>query len=104
MSLSSSQLDAFTAVAQGLSFTKAALKLHVTQSALSQRILNLEDELETTLFIREKSGLSLTEVGLELLRHCQTRSTLEDDFLSSIKSKTNNLSGTLRIAGFSSVM
>ena len=104
MSLSSSQLDAFIAVAQELSFTKAALKLHVTQSALSQRILNLEDELETTLFIREKSGLNLTEIGLELLRHCQTRSLLEDNFLSTIKSKTNSLSGTLRIAGFSSVM
>ena len=38
MSLSSSQLDAFAEVARGGSFSKAAQFLHITQSALSQRI------------------------------------------------------------------
>jgi DNA-binding transcriptional LysR family regulator len=103
-SISSLHLDAFFAVAQTRNFSKAAEKLHVTQSALSQRILNLESELEATLFIRDRSGVQLTEPGEELLRYCQSRSALEQEFLSTLKSKTGLLGGEVRIGGFSSIM
>ncbi len=103
VSLSSNQLEAFYAVAQTASFTRAAEKLNVTQSALSQRILNLEDELGTTLFIRDRAGLRLTEVAENLLRFCRTKNDLESDFLSGLKLK-DQISGIIRIAGFSSVM
>ena len=105
MSLQSNQLDAFMAVAELLNFTKAADKLHITQSALSQRILNLESELQTTLFIRDRSGLKLTEQSFDLIRYCQSRMTLEDEFINSLKSKNSkDLAGVLKIGGFSSVM
>lgn len=105
MALSSAQLEAFIAVAQTLSFTQAAERLYITQSALSQRVLNLEKELETTLFIRDRSGLKLTEVGSKLVRYCQLKNSLEDDFLAGLKSKDSiELAGVLRIGGFSSVM
>lgn len=105
MSLQSNQLDAFMAVAELLNFTKAADKLHITQSALSQRILNLESELQTTLFIRDRSGLKLTEQAFDLIRYCQSRMTLEDEFINSLKSKNSkDLAGVLKIGGFSSVM
>ncbi|MCO4756243.1 MAG: LysR family transcriptional regulator, partial [Bacteriovoracaceae bacterium] len=45
MSLSSLYLDAFYAVVQNGSFTNASKALAITQSALSQRVLNLENEL-----------------------------------------------------------
>lgn len=105
MSLPSLQLDAFYTVSQVLNFSKAAQNLHITQSALSQRVLNLESELGTTLFIREPSGLILTEAGHKLLRYCQTRNILEEEYFSSLKSKNKSeLAGIIRIAGFSSIM
>ena len=105
MSLSSNYLDAFYACAQVGHFTRAAERLHITQSALSQRIKNLADELETSLFIRDRSGLRLTDAGEALLRYCQTKSSIEDEVVEEIKGAHSAVvSGTLRIGGFSSVM
>ena len=104
-SLSSIHLDAFFAVAQTRNFSKAAEKLHITQSALSQRVLNLEGELEATLFIRDRAGVQVTELGHELLPYSQTKGAQESEFLSSLQSKdTAELVGEVRIGGFSSVM
>jgi len=102
MGISSLQLDAFLAVAQTLNFTKAAEQLFITQSALSQRVMNLEKDLETTLFIRDKAGLRLTEKAHDLVRYCRCKNSLEEEFISGLKS--SELAGTVRIGGFSSVM
>ncbi len=105
MNLSSSHLEAFFAVSQTLNFTKAAEKLHITQSALSQRILNLERELELTLFIRDRSGLRLTEAATKLARYCQQKNNLEIEVLASLKpDDPKGVSGVIRIGGFSSIM
>lgn len=105
MSLSSNYLDAFLEVAKTRNFSKAAAALHITQSALSQRVMNLEEELETTLFVRDRSGVTLTDTGGRLLRYCQTRSLLEDEVLADMKSKErNSLAGMVRIAGYSSIV
>lgn len=104
MALSSNQLEAFHCLAQTNHFTRASERLHITQSALSQRIGNLECELATTLFIRDRAGARLTQAGLELLRYCQVKDSLETEFLAKLKSKLPNmLAGNLRIGGFSSV-
>ena len=104
MFISSSQLDAFFAVAQALHFSKAAEKLHITQSALSQRILALEKELGLTLFIRERSGVQLTEGAYRLLQYCQSRNALEEELLSEFETSAgSSFAGTIRLAGFSSV-
>lgn len=104
MALSSSQLEAFYTLSQALNFTKAAAKLNITQSALSQRVSNLESELGTTLFIRDRSGIKLTETAQDLLRFCQMKNALEEQFLGQIKSNNpKDLSGVLRIGGFSSI-
>jgi DNA-binding transcriptional LysR family regulator len=105
MSLSSLSLDAFFACAQAGSFTKAAEKLHITQSALSQRIANLEEELGTSLFIRERTGIKLTEQGSEILRYCQAKEALELQVTHNIaRGHSKLISGHIRIGGFSSVM
>lgn len=104
-SLNSNYLDAFYTTCQAKSFTKAAQILNITQSALSQRVKNLEDQLETTLLIRDRSGLQLTEQGEGLLRYCQTKTQLEAQFIKSIQNKgQSTLAGVIRIGGFSSVM
>lgn len=104
MSLNSSYLDAFFACAQLKSFTRAAARLHITQSALSQRIKNLEEDLSATLIIRERAGLRLTEKGEEILRYCQTKEDLEAEAVSRIRdSGSGALGGSVRIGTFSSV-
>lgn len=105
MSLSSLQLDAFAEVARHGNFSEAASRLAITQSALSQRILNLESEIGANLFIREPAGARLTETGERLLRYCQAREALETEFIESFKSKDpKQLAGLVRIGGFSTVI
>jgi len=57
----------FTAL--NLSFTKAAEQLYVTQSSVSQSIKQLEQKLDTKLFIRHKKKIALTEEGNILFLH-----------------------------------
>ena len=104
MLISSLYLKAFYQLAQDQNFTKAASHLAITQSAFSHRILNLEKDLETTLFIREKGNIQLTEAGAKLLRYCEKMYKLEEEVLDSIyDSHLTDLAGTIRVGGFSSV-
>jgi DNA-binding transcriptional LysR family regulator len=80
MALQSHHLEAFVMISRVQNFSKAAELLHVTQSALSHRIAGLEDELGAPLFIREKKGIRLTELGEEFLRYVQMKNALEDQF------------------------
>ena len=57
----------FDALAEALNFTRAAQRLHVTQSTLSHQIRQLEDELGYPLFDRTTKKVAMTEAG-ELLR------------------------------------
>lgn len=105
MSLPSLYLDAFLAVAQTQGFSSGADTLNITQSALSQRIKNLEDFLGLTLFIRTPQGAQLTEQGERLLRYCQTRDSLETELIQELNgTQTSKISGTIRLACYSSVL
>lgn len=66
--LSLTGLRGFAAAARHLSFTQAALELHLTQSALSRQIQSLEAELGLPLFIRSTRRMSLTPAGEALFR------------------------------------
>lgn len=57
------QLIYFAEVAKTCSVSAAAQNLFVSQPAISMSLKNLEKELETTLFVRTKSGVVLTEAG-----------------------------------------
>jgi DNA-binding transcriptional LysR family regulator len=61
------QLRAFVAVARHLSFTRAAQALHLSQSAVSLLVRDLEQQLDTALFERGRR-LVLTELGADFLR------------------------------------
>jgi DNA-binding transcriptional LysR family regulator len=53
----------FAAVAKHLSFSKAALELHISQPPLSRQIQALESELGTPLFLRRPKRIELTKAG-----------------------------------------
>ena len=65
------QLRYFAMVAQELSFTRAAQKLHISQPPLSFQINNLEVELGAILFHRTSRSVELSEAGKALLPHAR---------------------------------
>ena len=92
------------AVAKMGSFSKAAEQIHITQSALSQRVKALEEDLCLTLFLRTPTGISLTEPGERLLRYCQCRDSMEEELLRDMSlSQVATYSGVVRVASYSSV-
>ncbi len=56
-------LREYVALVDAMSYTEAAKRLFITQSALSKHMAALETELNATLIIRDSSGLRLTEIG-----------------------------------------
>jgi DNA-binding transcriptional LysR family regulator len=67
--LNLSRLRAFVAVAEDLSFTRAAARLHIAQQALSATILRLERDLGVRLFERSTRSVGLTAAGRAMLDH-----------------------------------
>ena len=65
------QLRFAVAVAEAGNFTRAAERCHVTQPALSQQILNLEDELGQKLFHRLGRKAVLTEAGVAFIERAR---------------------------------
>jgi len=61
------RLHYFVAVAESLSFIRAAAAVHMTQPALSRQIAALEQSLGTKLFERSRQGTELTAAGREIL-------------------------------------
>ncbi len=70
-SLSVEQLRSFQATARHLSFSKAAVDLHLTQPCISKHIRSLEQILDVSLFHRSGRKVELTEAGETFLRHVQ---------------------------------
>jgi len=106
MNIPSHELQAFRTTAQVLSFSAAAERIHITQSALSQRIQSLERRLGVTLFVRDRKATKLTEAGIRLLRYCQAKDHLESELIGDLIEAPagGKLGGHLRIAAFSSVL
>jgi len=65
------QITAFLAVAELQSFSLAAERLHITQPAVSKRIRQLEETMQTTLFDRIGKKSILTPNGLALIPHAE---------------------------------
>ncbi len=87
----------FIALAGSLNFTRAAERLHVTQSTLSHQIKQLEDEVGTPLFERVGKRVALSEAGDEFLHHA-TKALREIDLgLGALRRSGSDVAGELRI-------
>lgn len=91
-------LSAFVAVAEHGSFSLAADHLYLTQSAISKRIAQLEDQLGNRLFDRIGRNISLTEAGNALLPRANKILLELDDARRAIGNLSGDISGTLSVA------
>ena len=85
MALNYELYKVFYQVALNLSFSKAAENLFISQSAVSQNIKNLEEELQIKLFIRSTKNVQLTEAGKTLFEHIEAAFNLIENGEKSIK-------------------
>jgi len=90
-------LRAFIAVADELSVTKAAERLHISQPPLSRQIHQLEDELGVCLFVRHRHGVTLTEPGRRLLEKARFLDAAAADFFEAAGQMTRDDSQIVRI-------
>ena len=91
------QLVAFIAVARERSFTAAAAKLNVSQSALSHTIRELEERLGVRLLTRTTRSVSPTEAGERLLRNIGPRLDEIEGEVTAVQEFRDKPSGTIRI-------
>jgi DNA-binding transcriptional LysR family regulator len=91
------QLVAFIAVARERSFTVAAAKLNVSQSALSHSIRELEERLGVRLLTRTTRSVSPTEPGERLLRNIGPRFDEIEHEVSALRELRDKPAGTIRI-------
>lgn len=98
------QLRYFLVCAHELSFTRAAERLDISQSALSQQIRQLEDLLEQTLFLRKGRGITLTTAGTELLDKTEPHFLGIDKAVDELKYQQGISEGTISIAGVHPVL
>jgi DNA-binding transcriptional LysR family regulator len=90
-------LLAFLAVAQERSFTRAAAKLGVSQSALSHTVRGLEERLGLRLLTRTTRSVAPTEAGERLLRGVGPRFDEIDAELAALSELREKPAGTVRI-------
>lgn len=86
------------------SFTKAAEILELTQSGVSHAISSLESELEISLLVRERSGITLTESGERILNHCREILNRVNCISEEAQRFSNMEKGKIRIGSFPSAI
>lgn len=77
-------LRIFESVARHQNFRLASEELYLTQSAVAQRIRQLESDLDTKLFTRQARGLELTELGLNYQHSIRAALTIIDEATRAI--------------------
>lgn len=85
------------------SFTKAARKLHYSQSAVSQAVKALEDELGTRLVVRGRQGIVLTADGYAYLPYLRSIAQAEEALRQKKQEMEGLTGGLVRIGAFTSV-
>lgn len=89
------QVEHFVAVALEHSFTRAARRVHVVQSAISTSIAKLERELGVQLFDRSRQQIELTVAGERFLAQAQELLRVAGSAAESVASSRGQLMGTV---------
>jgi DNA-binding transcriptional LysR family regulator len=97
------RLVVFRAVAEQLSFRKAAEELHLTQPAVSLQIKALEEDVAVLLFDRTGSHITLTAAGKVLLDYCEQVKTLLAQTEHAIAALSGEHSGELALGASTTI-
>ncbi|OUS17740.1 hypothetical protein A9Q97_01470 [Rhodospirillales bacterium 47_12_T64] len=92
------QLKAFDTVALEGSFSEAAIRLGITQPAVTYQVRTLEQEYGCLLFVRGATGVKLTEEGHKLLKITRRLFTAEEEAKEFLDATEQVATGNLRIA------
>ena len=98
------QLRAFMAIAESGTFTAGALRVHITQAAISMQIRQLENELGARVFVRAPRHVILTEAGEHLLQRARQILREHDAALDEIAELAGAERGRLRIGSASAMI
>ncbi|MER7246797.1 LysR family transcriptional regulator [Kribbella sp. NPDC000426] len=95
--MDSRQLEYFVAVAEELSFTRAAQRLFTVQSTVSAAVRALETDLKTTLFDRSTRRVALSAAGQALLPEAKAALEALDRARAAVEEASTGLRGNVRI-------
>jgi DNA-binding transcriptional LysR family regulator len=98
------QLKAFVAIAESGTFTAGALRVHVTQAAISMQIRQLETELGARVFVRAPRHVILTEAGEHLLQRARQILREHDAAVDEIAELAGAERGRLRVGSASAMV
>ena len=98
------QLRAFVAIAESGTFTAGAIRVHVTQAAISMQIRQLETEIGARVFVRAPRHVILTEAGEHLLRRARTMLREHDAAVDEIAELAGAERGRIRIGSASAMV
>lgn len=87
----------FAVVAREGSYTRAARKLGVTQSAVSRRIARLEKSIGARLFDRVPQGVALTSDGIKLLKHANSAESILGRAVGSVRDSVERVEGDCKL-------
>ena len=93
------QLECFVAVAEELHFRKAGERLGLSQSALSERISALEQELGARLFFRTTRQVSLTQAGADFVQDAKKILSDIEKSVSNVRHSAESNLRHIRISG-----
>ena len=103
ISVSIDHLRAFIAVFEENGFSNAAVKLHLSQSAVSMQVRLLEDRIGATLFDRSKRPPRLTEVGRTVLDFGKQLVSTTGDLERYLQEFSSGISGEVKVGAISSI-
>jgi DNA-binding transcriptional LysR family regulator len=95
------RLKCFIAVAEELSFTRAADRLYLTQPAVSRKIQQLEKELDVLLLERRTTGVQLTAAGAALLTEAYSLAEASARAIDKVRNAGGHAAGGLRVGYYS---
>lgn len=104
MNYSLRELECFLAVAEELSFTRAARRLHLAQPPLSRHVKTLEEKIGAQLFVREPRSIALTSAGRSLYEEVRHVPALLARAGEQARRQAKGEGGQLRIGFVSAVM
>src|SRR5579872_4828471 len=96
-------LRSLVAVADAGTITDAAAQMHVSQSALSRRLQQLEADLGAPLLVRGRHGVELTPAGRQAVDDGRVIVSRYDRVRRSIREQQNLEGGTVRVGGGATV-